>query len=99
MCVCMCARGIDRMVVSLQHLKAFADAAKRDRSCLQQVYVPRADSATRGQQLSTVCRTSEEAARTQPNEPVVERGRVTPSTLLILRKAVANTGLRKARSG
>jgi hypothetical protein len=47
------------MAVSLQELKAYADASKRDRSCLQQVR-EQLVLPTRGQRLSTVCRTSEE---------------------------------------
>jgi hypothetical protein len=68
------------MAVTLDELKAHADASKRDRACLQQLYEPLTVSATRGQRLSTVCRTSEETLRTQQYEPVVPNDRDAPPT-------------------
>ena len=42
------------MTVSLQQLKAYAEAAKRDRGCLEKEYKPPVPLPTRGQQFSTM---------------------------------------------
>jgi hypothetical protein len=57
------------MAVSLQELKAYADASKSDRSCLEKEYELLHYVPTRGQRLSTVCRTIAEPERTQQHKP------------------------------
>jgi hypothetical protein len=57
------------MAVSLQQLKVYAEAARCDRSCLEKEYESPVPLPTRGQQISTVCRTSEEPPRTEQHEP------------------------------